>query len=320
MIRTRGAFRWRATALFGLLAVVGPLGCGSTSKNGGANDGATNTDSDASSDGSAASNTNSTSGNAEETSAGGGSGASAPSGQGGTGTGGSTGSSGGATSGQGGSAGGATSSGVGGGGGADDACDCAQGDLQCAIRCAGSTGVNSGDCKGDGDCDGDGSCVELSPGGYRVCAREPTEFTACGEGSVYFCCANSDCEGGRCTLYSGATCEEVAGEPYAVCATDQCQTADDCNDLENGVCFPAGAYGRIAAGCVAGACRTDADCSDEANGLCLPVRDPCCRPLVALTCVYEDGCRTGDDCPDGNYCQVENGRAFCSSERPVCQL
>ena len=86
------------------------------------------------------------------------------------------------------------SSGLSGAGGANDDCNCAQGDLQCALRCAGSSGMNSGDCKDDADCDGGGTCVELSPGGYRVCAREPAEFTACDQGVVYSCCGNADCE------------------------------------------------------------------------------------------------------------------------------
>jgi hypothetical protein len=199
-------------------------------------------------------------------------------------------------------------------------CDCAPSDLQCAIRCRPTGDLNSGDCKDDLDCDG-GSCVELSAGGYRVCTNGPLEVQGCaGEGSLADeCCTSGDCEAGLCVRLPGPTyCGGPFIEEHNACASDECQNADDCSHHDNGVCFPAGAYGYPVATCAAGACQTDDDCSDEKGGLCLLVQSPCCATR-SLACVYPGGCRSLADCPDSsNSCQIEDGRAVCSDALPVC--
>jgi hypothetical protein len=208
----------------------------------------------------------------------------------------------------------------GGSGGTLDSCGCAEGDLQCNIRCAANGGA--GDCETDKNCNG-GLCIELAPGGYRVCASGPIEATSCGSPDPQpfpnECCDSSECGKGICVAGPGPEyCGGPAIEPYNYCASDGCQTSADCDAVPNGVCWPAGAYGFPVATCRTGGCRVDADCTEGADGRCLLHPSQCCG-VPSLACVYADGCVSGADCPDDSpHCLVQDGRTVCSPELEVC--
>jgi hypothetical protein len=193
---------------------------------------------------------------------------------------------------------------------------------------AGSGGAGSGstgDCTRDSDCSR-GRCVELTVGGYRVCAAGPIEATECppSEPGPFEneCCNSTDCSAGELCVGNpnSAYCGGPAIPPYNSCATNACDSSEDCEDVENGACFPAGFAGFPVATCIAGACRVDADCAGEPAGRCLLVETECCR-LKSLACVYPDGCRSLADCPDESLsCRVVGGRAVCSPEPVECPL
>ncbi len=216
---------------------------------------------------------------------------------------------------------GSTAGGSAGSGGLN-ACGCDPLDLQCNTRCGG--GVTPGDCKTDANCNG-GQCLELTPGGYRVCASTPLEVTSCGSQDPQpfpnECCQSSECAEGICVAGPGPTyCGGPAIEPYNYCAVDACQSSADCDAVPNGVCFPAGSYGFPAATCVAGGCQVDADCKEEADGRCLLHQDQCCGS-PSLVCVYADGCVKNADCPEATpNCLVEDGRGVCSATPQACPL
>jgi hypothetical protein len=80
---------------------------------------------------------------------------------------------------------------------------------------------------------------------------------------------------------------------------------------------PAGAFGRKAAACMTGGCRRDSDCNQGAGGACLPVTGACCPGPAGLFCVYEKGCTSSADCPDG-HCDTSTGRAVCAPGNVAC--
>ncbi len=199
-------------------------------------------------------------------------------------------------------------------------CNCHPTDLECNLNC--TDPMNSGDCASDKSCV-EGHCVELSPGGYRVCAPGTIEVTSCANPDDQppdnECCDASDCPSGSCV--EGPLTKSCGGPrilPYNVCAEDECASSADCAGLPNGVCFPAGAYGHPVATCVAGSCQKDSDCNEEPGGACVLVSEDCCGTR-SLACVYPGGCRTLADCPaSAQSCLVVDGRAVCSSEPLLC--
>ena len=195
------------------------------------------------------------------------------------------------------------------------------------------------DCSSDDDC-APGECRELVPGGYRVCVDPPEEAESCEpDMGGNQCCSSDDCDEGRCMRFIGGYCVANETWPHNRCASDECDEAADCDHLENGVCFPAGAYSYPVATCVAGGCRLDSDCVEEEGGRCALHWDPCCD-LPKLACVYpSDGCQTDEECmpdfcrtvescaePDCSdllactlvNCTVVNGRSACEEIGAGC--
>jgi hypothetical protein len=184
---------------------------------------------------------------------------------------------------------------------------------------AGGAIPNSGDCDSDDDCPG-GTCVELTPGGFRVCATPPTEATMCTGSGFDSCCTTAECAEGIC--YESPLvpfCAGVVMEPHNECGVDQCAKDADCmNGESGGACVPAGALGFKVAACISAACRHDTDCADEPGGICATIEEPCCGTTAGLFCVYpSDGCRTSSECADG-YCSVNGDRTECVAGQPLC--
>jgi hypothetical protein len=183
---------------------------------------------------------------------------------------------------------------------------------------------NSGDCDTASDCGGD-PCVELTPGGYRVCATKVPEATACTAPGQDQCCKTADClaagkPGGKCILGPiGPSCGGPIQLPTNVCAKDACTSAANCAGT-NAVCVPAGALGRKVASCMTGGCLFDRDCTAEPGGICVPVASPCCSEAVGLFCNYHDGCRSSADCLPDQHCAIaaDTGRASCAAGLVAC--
>ena len=177
--------------------------------------------------------------------------------------------------------------------------------------------IVGGDCASPADCEGR-PCVELVPGGWRVCEDDIPEATSCTGSELDECCETADCSEGAC--YEAPVvpfCGGILPAPRNVCASDLCENDGDCTGAANRVCLPANVLDRPVRSCFFASCRQDDDCSAEANGRCMPVRDPCCGNWSALTCVYDDGCRTNADCP-GGHCRVNGDRAECAEGPPIC--
>lgn len=182
------------------------------------------------------------------------------------------------------------------------------------------TGVaGTGDCASNADCPG-GRCVELTPGGYRVCATPPIEATRCTGFPGEQCCTSADCDSGRC--YASPlvpVCSGILPQPRNVCGADQCGMDAAC-PANAPVCVPAGALGYKVRACMAASCLLDADCKAAPGGRCAPVANPCCSASLGLYCRYpNEGCRSNADCARG-YCDVEGGRSRCFPGAPRCPV
>lgn len=183
-----------------------------------------------------------------------------------------------------------------------------------------------GDCVADSDCPG-GACVEVTPGGFWVCAIPPIESTTCGS-TLDQCCAGMPCPNDEVCVAGPLVpiCVGVVMEPHNLCAVDQCSVDADCGPTQ--VCAPKGALGLQIRACVNAGCKVDADCGDKPGGICAPVQNSCCGSLAGLFCVYpENGCRTDADCPPDSthpsrYCATDDTThtASCKDGSPVCPL
>ena len=176
-------------------------------------------------------------------------------------------------------------------------------------------GGRAGECATNADCAPGSTCIEVRPG-IGVCVETTMEATECtGAGMPPDeCCDSSECTEGACHL--GPVVPFCGGPgfiPHNVCAGDECTTDAGCT---NGVCLPAGAFGRPVRTCLFASCEGDSDCTASAGGRCILFFDPCCG-LPALHCRYPDGCGSGDDCPSG-YCQATGGRTRCEPGAPPC--
>ena len=191
-------------------------------------------------------------------------------------------------------------------------------------------GKNSGDCDDTVPaqaCPQGETCKELTPGGFRTCSKPPVEATSCHEhdpGSMDQCCTSKDCSEGKCfssTQMPQWSCGGAQPVEHNVCMADQCSSDDDCKqDGSPRICVAAGAVGNAVSYCLRASCHTDADCSAEPGGICAPVRQPCCRALAGLLCVYPThGCRSDSDCPQG-HCEADftRGVAECKDGPAMC--
>src|SRR5258708_3847432 len=169
------------------------------------------------------------------------------------------------------------------------------GPTKAASVASGTTGANTGpststggtkppgECVTDADCNG-AKCIELTPGGYKVCAHFPPEATSCTmpPGPVMDqCCKSADCPMGKC--YKETDLPQCGGPPspiYNTCLADNC--ADDAGCIHNNpdpwICLPAGAFGSPIRQCFTAFCKVSADCTAHAGGICTLILNPCCRP------------------------------------------
>jgi hypothetical protein len=190
-----------------------------------------------------------------------------------------------------------------------------------AVGNGGATSSQSGDCAiGADDCHNGTSCVEVTPGGYRVCAVKVPEVNGCTVG-VSGCCSSSECQGGR-KCYASPLAPNCSGAVIIdnnVCASDTCTSDSACG--ANGICAPAGTFMRKVAMCVPAACRHDTDCTGAPGGICAPVSGGCCDIPYGLYCVYPNkGCRSNADCQTGNCALDPQGFSVCSSSPLICPL
>ena len=218
-----------------------------------------------------------------------------------------------------GSGGGAGSGGAGQGGAGAGGSRAGSGGTGATVGAGGGHAQNSGDCDTDADCGGD-PCVEISPGGYRVCETKVPLATTCSSPAGE-CCKTADCAAagkqGKCLLGPVApSCGGPALVPTNVCAIDKCTSASGCSG-SNGVCVPAGVFGRKVASCMTGGCRRDSECSEGKGGACVPVSGACCPGPVGLYCVYQGGCVNDGDCTNG-HCDVSSGKAVCAPGGVAC--
>jgi hypothetical protein len=163
--------------------------------------------------------------------------------------------------------------------------------------------------------------VEVTPGGYRVCAEHVVEATSCTMTMADQCCSSADCE----AKVPGTKCYEEPVEPHCggaqlisnVCAADRCASDADCPG-PNGVCVPAGTLGRKIRSCMPSGCRLDRDCTAQPGGFCAPVTDGCCQAAMGLYCIYADGCRADSDCKAGQFCATDGTRTVCKDGLRTC--
>lgn len=182
---------------------------------------------------------------------------------------------------------------------------------------AGGIVMNSGDCRLDGaDCHNGARCVEVTPGGYRVCAVKFPEATSCAMPGQ--CCQTSDCQ-------NGAICYPEPLAPVCgpvsvsgnVCSSGTCTSDSTCG--ANSICAPAGTFDRKVRMCVPAGCLRDVDCKDAPGGICAPVSGGCCDLPIGLYCVYPgSGCRDNSDCSAGNCAVDPKGFSFCSASPLLC--
>jgi hypothetical protein len=162
-----------------------------------------------------------------------------------------------------------------------------------------------GDCTGDAQCKG-GHCLELTPGGYKVCAQVPPEATACMTMAQDKCCSSADCTGGgKCypSTDLGGACAGPFMPPHNECVTEQCTKDADCAAVVSQVptiCAPAGTIGYPTRFCFIAYCRTNADCTAASGGRCATIGQPCCTTPAGLGCVYPGGCAQDSDCQSGS--------------------
>lgn len=176
-----------------------------------------------------------------------------------------------------------------------------------------------GDCLVDADCPG-GACVEVTAGGFRVCATPPEKATLCASTlGLDQCCDSVPCPNGEPCRVGPLVpiCAGVPIEPYNQCAADQCTQDADCAPGQ--ICGPVGALGLAIRACLGAGCKLDADCTAAPGGVCAPVLEPCCNTVAGLSCVYPSGgCRSSADCQSGESCQILADRATCAPGAPVC--
>jgi hypothetical protein len=190
------------------------------------------------------------------------------------------------------------------------------------ISAGGGTGVTqSGDCTlGGTDCHNSTRCVEVTAGGYRVCAvKFPEASTCAGPGE---CCKTSDCQSGQ--ICYPEPLAPACGGPVVidgnVCSGDLCTSDAACG--ANEICAPAGTFERKVRMCVPAGCRLDTDCKASPGGICAPVSGGCCNAPFGLYCVYPGvGCRSNADCASGN-CQIDAnaGYTICSNGPIICPV
>lgn len=187
-----------------------------------------------------------------------------------------------------------------------------------------SGGGVHGDCKTNADCKV-GQCVELTKGGYKVCASDPKEATMCSQGGGDECCSSADCamQGGSC--YAGTDLQFCGGAfpAFNRCVKDGCASDADCGGSQlPAICAPDGAFGLPKRSCLVAFCHTDADCTAKAGGVCVLVGDnPCCSHQApeGLGCVYPGGCATDAECP-GGACDLDTttGQGHCGPPSQGC--
>ena len=184
----------------------------------------------------------------------------------------------------------------------------------------GTASRQSGDCTiGMDDCHNGTTCVEVTPGGYRVCAVKYPEANGCSPAGG--CCQSSDCPGGATCFPSpiAPSCSGVVIIDGNVCASDQCSSDSACGSAA--ICAPAGTFMRKVRMCVQAACRRDTDCTMAPGGICAPVSGGCCDIPYGLYCVYPNkGCRSNADCPTGNCALDPQGFSVCSTTPLICPL
>ncbi|MFO8072364.1 MAG: hypothetical protein R6V85_10870 [Polyangia bacterium] len=159
-----------------------------------------------------------------------------------------------------------------------------------------------GECDDSSDCP-DGDCVRVpdEPGGWWTCVSAPPDPV---EGpspnpESDLCSDETDCAEG-CDCYRVQ--EMYAGfiHPHNECFCDECDQAADCEDPEQQICAPAGAWGFPEDHCVYTGCKVDADCDIVSGGHCIPYLDACSAlepgPFAGKHCWYPGDCAGHDDC------------------------
>lgn len=215
-----------------------------------------------------------------------------------------------------------TATGSGGSGGSTSANTTSAMSTTVATSTSTSSGMQSGECSTAADCNG-APCIELTPGGYTVCASMPDEATMCQGAGADECCDSTDCAAGAC--YEAVDLQFCGGAfpAFNVCVDDACTTDADCTaSSTNSICAPASAFGQPKRFCMTAYCKTDADCTAEAGGVCRLVgNDPCCSHPApdGLACVYPGDCALDADCPNDGTCHLDaNGASQCGPPNMGC--
>ncbi|HVY25220.1 MAG TPA: hypothetical protein VHB79_01660 [Polyangiaceae bacterium] len=175
-------------------------------------------------------------------------------------------------------------------------------------------------CSSDMDCSNDQVCRKYTPDGPSECVSAPAPATSCltPDNPRNECCSSADCASGACfsqVVGAGVACGLGGFDQLNQCSSDRCQTDGDC--VEGEICAAAG-LGSPVRHCIAAACRSDADCTAAPGGACVAFREGCCTTYSPraqqLACVYaSDGCQKAEDCPSGQVCVVDSGRARCAT-------
>lgn len=171
-------------------------------------------------------------------------------------------------------------------------------------------------CRSDADCPSGVACAKYTPNGPGGCEYKPMPATSCmSPGGRDECCSSDECPGGGCfsqVVGAGIACGNGGFDTYNQCVSDSCRTDADCSS--NAVCTGPSPFRQ----CLPVACRSDADCTATPGGACVAISGGCCGPYAPrawqLACVYpSDGCQKNEDCPMGQVCVVNAGRAQCAA-------
>lgn len=183
-------------------------------------------------------------------------------------------------------------------------------------------GLPNGDCAGDADCPPNGKCVVVNASGWTACQYPATLAMACTSPGDQ-CCTSADCPANQQCIANGV--QPSCGGAMLLgnqCASDECQTDQDCamqSPDGKGLCLPAGVYGRQVRACIYAQCASSADCSP--GSVCGAVHDDCCTDQApdGFYCIAPSGCHADKDCPQGQYCVVDNSQMpQCTNSPPPC--
>jgi hypothetical protein len=176
---------------------------------------------------------------------------------------------------------------------------------------------NSGDCDTDADCSG-AKCVEVTPGGFRVCAAPVPSAMGC-KSTLDQCCSNENCLGDKKCFAKFGYCE-AQGQYYNTCRSDACATDADCafEDFSQ-ICVPAGVLENGTSFCMDVLCKSDRECQAEPGGKCAPIFDGWIGVYIGLACVYpSDGCRSEKECLSTQSCKLVGQRTKCANGTFEC--